>query len=181
MPAPKTLEEWQAVLRKVEPNGKDWIILGLADNMPDLIHRFEINTDLRQQHFIAQCAHESDHFRVTQEYASGKAYEGRKDLGNTQKGDGVRFKGRGLIQLTGRFNYTTAAKELDDPTILSTPEVVERFPLAATVSGWFWAKNNINQHADRDDVRAVTKVVNGGLNGLNSRIAALAAAKSGFA
>jgi putative chitinase len=181
MPAPKTLEEWQAVLRKIEPNGKDWIILGLADNMPDLIHRFEINTDLRQQHFIAQCAHESDHFRTTQEYASGKAYEGRKDLGNTQKGDGVRFKGRGLIQLTGRFNYTKAAKELGDPDILAKPETVERFPLAATVSGWFWLTNKCNEAADRDDPRAVCKIVNGGLNGLDSRIVALAAAKSGFA
>jgi putative chitinase len=181
MPAPKTLEEWQAVLRKIEPNGKDWIILGLADNMPDLIHRFEINTDLRQQHFIAQCAHESDHFRVTQEYASGKAYEGRKDLGNTQKDDGVRFKGRGLIQLTGRANYTSAARELDDPLIVSTPEIVERFPLAAIVSGWFWKKNNLNAVADRDDPRAVCKIVNGGYNGLDSRLAALKECKSAFA
>jgi putative chitinase len=176
-----TFEEWRKVILKVEPRGKSWIVDGLADQMELLATKFGIDTALRQQHFLAQCAHESDHFQTTREYASGRAYEGRKDLGNTQKGDGERFRGRGLVQLTGRFNYTKAAKELDDPTILSTPEVVERFPLAATVSGWFWHINNINQHADRDDVRAVTKVVNGGLNGLNSRIAALAAAKSGFA
>jgi putative chitinase len=181
MPEPKTLEQWTDVLRKVEPRGKEWIILGLADNMPDLIHRFEIDTDLRQQHFIAQCAHESDHFQTTQEYASGSAYNGRKDLGNTHPGDGPRFKGRGLIQLTGRFNYTKAAEELGDPDILNKPETVERFPPAAIVSGWFWRKNNLNAVADRDDPRAVCKIVNGGLNGLDSRIAALKACKSAFA
>jgi putative chitinase len=181
MPEPKTLEQWQEVLRKVEPKGKPWIILGLADNMPDLIHRFEINTDLRQQHFIAQCAHESAHFQTTEEYASGANYEFRKDLGNTQKGDGRLFKGRGLVQLTGRSNYTRAAKELDDPTILSTPEVVLKFPLAATVSGWFWKKNNLNAVADKDDPRAVCKIVNGGYNGLDSRLVALKSCKSAFA
>jgi putative chitinase len=176
-----TFEEWKAVILKVEPRGKPWIVDGLADQMEYLAKVFEIDTPLRQQHFLAQCAHESDHFQTTQEYASGKAYEGRKDLGNTQKGDGERFKGRGLIQLTGRFNYTKAAKELHDPAILSTPEVVERFPLAATVSGWFWKANNLNAVADRDDPRAVCKIVNGGLNGLDSRLAALKNAKSAFA
>jgi len=181
MGQPKTLDQWMDVLRKVEPRGKEWILLGLADNMPDLIHRFEINTDLRQQHFIAQCAHESDHFQVTREYASGKAYEGRKDLGNTHKGDGERFRGRGLIQLTGRYNYTTCSKVLGDPDILAQPETVERFPLAATVSGWFWKANNLNAVADRDDPRAVCKIVNGGYNGLDSRLAALTNCKSAFA
>ena len=180
MSAPKTLEEWQAVLRKIGPHGKDWIILGLADNMPDLIHRFELNTDLRQQHFLSQCCHESDGFATTREYASGKAYEGRRDLGNTQKGDGERFRGRGLIQLTGRYNYEAASKALGEPYV-DDPPLVEKFPAAAIVSGWFWAKNDINKHADRDDVRAVTKVVNGGYNGLDSRQAALKNAKGAFA
>jgi putative chitinase len=181
MSDPKTLEQWVAVLRKVEPRGKEWIILGLADNMPRLIEAFGIDTPLRQQHFIAQCAHESDHFQTTREYASGKAYEGRKDLGNTHAGDGTRFRGRGLIQLTGRANYTKASEELKDTMILTAPDVVEKFPLAAIVSGWFWEKNAINKHADRDDVRAVTKVVNGGYNGLDSRMAALKNAKTAFA
>ena len=180
MGQPKTLDQWMDVLRKVEPKGKEWILLGLADNMRVLIDRFEINTDLRQQHFIAQCAHESDHFQVTQEYASGKAYEGRKDLGNTQKGDGVRFKGRGLIQLTGRSNYTAASKALDEPYAVH-PELVEKFPAAALVSGWFWKANNLNAVADRDDPRAVCKIVNGGYNGLDSRLAALKDCKSAFA
>jgi putative chitinase len=174
-----TTDEWKAVLYKVEPRGREWIILGLADQMERLASELGIDTPLRQQHFIAQCAHESDHFQTTREYASGKAYEMRRDLGNTQKGDGERFRGRGLIQLTGRFNYVAASKALGEPYV-DDPTLVEKFPAAAIVSGWFWAKNAINQHADRDDIRAVTKVVNGGYNGLNSRTAALAAVKSGF-
>jgi putative chitinase len=175
-----TFEEWKAVILKVEPRGKPWIVDGLADQMELLATKFGIDTSLRQQHFLAQCAHESDHFQTTREYASGRAYEGRRDLGNTQKGDGERFRGRGLIQLTGRFNYEAASKALGEPYV-DDPPLVEKFPAAAIVSGWFWAKNDINKHADRDDVRAVTKVVNGGYNGLDSRQAALKNAKSAFA
>jgi putative chitinase len=172
-----TPEEWRKVLVKIEPRGKPWILDGLADAMPHMVERFHINTPLRQQHFLAQCAHESDHFQTTREYASGKAYEGRKDLGNNQKGDGERYRGRGLIQLTGRANYESASKALGEP-YAADPALVEKFPAAAVVSGWFWSTHDINKHADRDDVRAVTKVVNGGLNGLDSRMVALKNAKT---
>jgi putative chitinase len=175
-----TPEEWKKVILKIEPRAKEWIVLGLADAMPVMVDQFKIDTALRQQHFLAQCAHESDHFQTTREYASGKAYEGRKDLGNTQKGDGERYRGRGLIQLTGRFNYTAASTALGEP-YAADPQLVEKFPAAAIVSGWFWHKNDINKHADRDDIRAVTKVVNGGFNGLDSRTAALKNAKTAFA
>jgi putative chitinase len=175
-----TTDEWKKVLLKVEPRGKDWIILGLADNMERLATEFAINTPLRQQHFIAQCAHESDHFQTTREYASGAAYEGRRDLGNTQKGDGKRFRGRGLIQLTGRANYTAAQKAAGQPYV-AQPELVEVFPAAAIVSGWFWQTHKLNEAADKDDPRAVCKIVNGGYNGLDSRVAALTDCKSAFA
>lgn len=172
-----TPHEWRDVLIKIEPNGKPWILDGLADAMPRMVEEFGIDTSLRQQHFLSQCAHESDHFRTTQEYASGAAYEGRKDLGNTQRGDGRRFKGRGLIQLTGRANYARAALALDRDFI-ADPEQVERFPYAADVSGWFWKVNDLNALADKDDVRAVTRRVNGGLNGLASRTACLETART---
>jgi putative chitinase len=171
-----TSAEWKAVLLKVEPRGKPWILDGLADAMQGLIERYKIDTPLRQQHFIAQVAHESDHFQTTTEYASGAAYEGRKDLGNTQKGDGKLFRGRGLIQLTGRANYTSAQREFGQPFV-ANPDMVAHFPWAADVSGWFWSTHNLNEHADRDDVRAVTKIINGGLTGLPSRQAALARAR----
>jgi putative chitinase len=172
-----TPSEWRAVILKMEPRGKPWILDGLADAMPQMVTRFDINTPVRQQHFLAQLAHESDHFQTTREYATGKAYEGRKDLGNTQKGDGVRFRGRGLIQLTGRANYASASKALDQPFV-DDPDLVERFPAAAIVSGWFWKTHGLNELADKDDVRAVTKRVNGGYNGLASRTALLATAKT---
>jgi putative chitinase len=172
-----TFDEWRAVLLKMEPRGKPWIIDGLADQMERLAIEFEINTVVRQQHFLAQVAHESDHFRTTQEYASGANYENRKDLGNTQKGDGRRFKGRGLIQLTGRANYTEAARALKEPYV-EKPELVEVFPAAAIVSGWWWKAHGLNELADKDDVQLVTKRVNGGLNGLASRTALLATART---
>lgn len=172
-----TPAEWRQVLLKMEPKGKPWILDGLADAMPIMVTRFDLNTNVRQQHFLAQVAHESDHFQTTREYASGKAYEGRKDLGNTHKGDGERFRGRGLIQLTGRYNYDKASKALGEPYV-DDPPLVEKFPAAAIVSGWWWKANGCNELADKDDVKVVTKRVNGGLNGLASRTALLATART---
>ena len=74
------------------------------------MYEFHINSPLRQAAFIAQIAHESGELRYVKEIASGAAYEGRKDLGNTQPGDGMRYKGRGLIQITGRNNYAECGK-----------------------------------------------------------------------
>lgn len=175
-----TPAEWEQVILKMEPRAKEWIVLGLADAMPVMVDQFKINTALRQQHFLAQLAHESDHFQTTREYASGKAYEMRRDLGNTVKGDGERYRGRGLIQLTGRANYASASTALGE-NYVGQPDLVERFPAAAIVSGWFWERNNINQHADRDDARAVCKVINGGYNGIDSRMALLKIAKGAIA
>lgn len=173
-----TPNEWEKVLLKIAPQGKAWIVMGFADALSRYEGPpFEINTKSRQAHFIAQCVHECDHLRTTQEYASGAAYEGRKDLGNTHKGDGRRYKGRGLIQLTGRANYRDAGKALNQP-FEEQPELVERFPAAADVSAWFWDTRKLNRHADADDVRQITKLINGGYNGLESRMAHLAKAKS---
>jgi putative chitinase len=175
-----TPAEWRGALVKVEPNGKPWIIDGFADALPASCEKYEIDTPVRRQHFIAQCAHESDHFRTTKEYASGAAYNGRKDLGNTEPGDGPRFKGRGLIQLTGRYNYEKAAEAFGEPFV-EEPELVERFPWAASVSAWWWATHGCNELADKDDVVAVTKRVNGGTLGLDSRKAALGRARTAIA
>src|SRR4051812_26049971 len=96
---------WFDIIRACCPHGKTDLIKTMADAMPGLIDRHQINTPIRQCHFLAQMAQECDGFRTMTEYASGADYEGRKDLGNTQSGDGKRFKGRGYPQLTGRFNY----------------------------------------------------------------------------
>lgn len=129
---------------------------------------FGISTALRMAHYLAQVAHESAELRYTKEIADGKAYEGRKDLGNTSPGDGVRYKGRGLIQLTGKANYM-AYKAYCNFDVVSKPELLEQ-PLGATRSSmWFWWKHGLNELADSDDVNAVTKRINGGYNGLASR------------
>jgi putative chitinase len=172
-------DEWKGVLRKAAPGGKPWIIDGFADALPHL-GEFGIDTKVRQQHFIAQCVHESAGLRTTVEYASGTAYNWRKDLGNIHPGDGPRFKGRGLIQLTGRYNYTQAARAFSLPFV-EEPEMVARFPWAASASAWWWQTNGCNELADLDDIMPVTKRVNGGYNGLKDRVAALDSVKSALA
>lgn len=133
------------------------------------LSEFEINTALRAAHFLAQIACESIQLTYTAEIASGIRYEGRADLGNTQPGDGPKFKGRGLIQVTGRHNYGECATALDLP-LLDHPELLELPTYAARSAGWFWRSHGLNQIADMDDVRAVTRRVNGGYNNLADRI-----------
>lgn len=153
-----------------------------AKPLEDACIRFGIVTTLQKSHFLAQVAHESDGFRTATEYASGAAYEGRRDLGNTEPGDGKRFKGRGLIQLTGRSNYRRYSLAMyADIRCLDRPQMVAELPDSALAAGWFWHVNGLNALADRDDVVAVTRRVNGGLNGLADRVKWLERAKDAFA
>jgi putative chitinase len=158
----------------------------------DTLNTYDILTPARQLSFLAQVSHESGGFFYTEELASGTAYEGRRDLGNTQPGDGVKFKGRGLIQITGRTNYTALGKAfqidlVNDPSLLAgknshacTPDQLK---YAALSAGWFWHGANLNAIADNIDVahpideganlenfKAITRRINGGYNGLADRI-----------
>ena len=158
------------------------IISGIVDNQ-QAIFDGGIDTPLRLCHFLSQLAHESAHFQVTEEFASGKAYEGRADLGNTQPGDGVRYKGRGLIQTTGRSNYrraTIAIRKLNSsaPDFEQNPTALEDFPWALLAGITYWQSRSINDPADRDDVVTVTRRINGGINGLADRKQYLAKAKA---
>jgi len=137
--------------------------------MLDTFSKFCIDTKLRQAAFIAQIAHESGSLKYVREIASGVAYEGRKALGNTEPGDGPKYKGRGLIQLTGRANYEAASKYFRTDFV-RFPEWVERPEYATAVSGWFWYRHKLNPLADVRDIRRITKIINGGYNGLDSRI-----------
>ncbi len=139
----------------------------------------DIDTPLRQSHFLAQLAHESGEFRYTEELASGKRYEGRKDLGNTEPGDGVRFKGRGLIQVTGRANYTAFGKfvKQDFTTGDAMGRLATEVAFAVQVAVWFWGTRGLNLLADADNVEAITRKINGGLNGFDDRKAKLERAK----
>ena len=119
--------------------------------------------------FMAQMAHESDQFKAMEEYASGSAYEGRSDLGNTQPGDGKRYKGRGYIQLTGRANYITFGKKLG-LDLVGHPEQASDPPIAAKVAISYWMKRVRPRVTDFTDTRRVTRLINGGTNGLSDRI-----------
>jgi putative chitinase len=138
---------------------------------------YAINAALRASHFLAQACHESDGFCTTQEYASGNAYEGRTDLGNTQPGDGPRFKGRGLFQLTGRANYALYGDVLH-LNLVDAPEIAADPKISLLIACEFWKRGGLNDPADRDDIITITRRINGGLNGLADRRACLARAKA---
>lgn len=127
-----------------------------------------IDTPLRQAAFLAQIAHESGRFIYTEEIASGKAYEGRTDLGNTHPGDGKKYKGRGLIQLTGRSNYREFSKHTGIDFIAS-PELVSTPQYAVQSACWFWQESGLNELADLGEMRKITKIINGAYNGLEQR------------
>lgn len=151
----------------------------LIGALNDTMAKYAINTPLRICHFIAQIAHESDGFYTTEEYADGSAYEWRDDLGNTQKGDGRRYKGRGLMQITGRANYAEISRDLGvdfvgNPVLLATPQY------AALGAGWFWNKRNLNFFADRDNFEKITRIINGGTNGFDDRYRYLMRGKQVF-
>jgi putative chitinase len=142
----------------------------------------EIHTATRQAMFLAQVGHESGSFQFTREIASGAAYEGRRDLGNVQQGDGRRFRGRGLIQITGRSNYAQASQALygDDRLILN-PELLEQPPAAAISATWWWKNRGLNEIADDGTDLAfvrITRRINGGTNGLDDRRTRWARAKA---
>lgn len=145
-----------------------------------------INTPLRAAYWCAQIGHESVGLQYIKEIASGTAYEGRADLGNTQPGDGARFKGSGPIQLTGRANFRAFTQWANQQGLTgldfeARPDLVRSDPrwgfLAAS---WYWtqARPNLNAQADRDDLEAVTRSINGGTNGLADRRARLARCKT---
>ena len=132
---------------------------------------FGVTTPLRAAHFIGQVLHESGCLRYTEEIASGKAYEWRQDLGNVYKGDGVRFKGRGYLQITGRANYQAYAKsKWCNGDLMGHPEWLAKSPGNLKSALWFWWKSGLNTLADKDDCKAVTRKINGGLNGYKQRV-----------
>lgn len=141
---------------------------------------FEITTPVRLAAFLAQVGHESGGLHWLTELwgptAAQQRYEGRLDLGNTQPGDGFKYRGRGLIQITGRGNYARASIALatdfiSDPEWLAQPEYAVRSAM------WFWQAHGLNQLADAGQFERITRIINGGLNGEDERLALWDAAK----
>lgn len=134
--------------------------LGLAANVHFRTYGI-LDTALRLIHFMGQTSHESGGFRYMEEIASGAAYEGRTDLGNTQPGDGRRYKGRGPIQETGRANYRRDGRTLG-LDFERHPEMVA-YPSVGLLAGClFWHRMGLNAYADQDNGTAVGNGINRG-------------------
>jgi len=137
-----------------------------------------ITTQNEAAAFLAQVLHESVRLRYFEEIASGAAYEGRRDLGNTHPGDGVRYKGRGPIQLTGRANYRAAGRALGLP-LETHPTLAARHDIGWRIAAWFWQTHGLSQFANgtQGGFDQITRRINGGFNGKVSRDALWRAVK----
>ena len=138
---------------------------------------FEISTLARRAAFLAQIGHESGDLRYWREMwgptPAQKRYEGRADLGNTEPGDGFKFRGRGPLQVTGRANYQRVGEELGID-LLNHPDLLELPEEGFRSAGLFWKEHRLNEIADSDNepaFRVITKVINGGFNGWDDRLA----------
>lgn len=170
-----TLED----LEFIYPDSSDRRRIKFLPYLNETLERYEINTGFRKSCFLAQIGHESGQLFYTRELASGIAYNGRSDLGNTEveaksiakmKGVdvGVLYKGRGLIQITGFYNYRELGKELK-LDLTHFPEQLEQPKLATLSAGWFWNRLKLNSLANKQMFREITKAINGGYNGLEER------------
>lgn len=165
-------------LLQILPNaGKQAGVFASALNLA--MDRYQINTPLRMAAFIAQVGHESGQFRYVRELG-GDQYLSKYDtgtlakrLGNTPEadGDGQKYRGRGLIQITGHTNYLACSKALfGNDRLLRTPELLEQAEWACKSAAWYWNSRDINTPADAGDFKTVTRRINGGLNGLAERL-----------
>jgi len=153
------------------------VALKYAEHINEACLRYYIDTDTRLSAFIAQVGHESMSLRYTVELwgptPAQVRYEGRLDLGNTQPGDGSKFRGHGFIQVTGRANHAAARDalaDLDCPDFEEDPASLSQPRWAALSAGEFWGRNGCNGLADTGDFKALTKRINGGLNGYEDRL-----------
>ncbi len=140
---------------------RDRLIAALNKFLP----KYSIDSYLRICAFLSCCGVETDYFRTTVEYASGDAYENRRDLGNTQPGDGRRFKGRSLIQTTGRFNYERVQKRIGAKLgidVIKNPQLLASVEIAVEAACIFWAENNLNRYADAGRIKELNGIVNRG-------------------
>jgi putative chitinase len=175
-------------LREIVPTIKQQDIDKYLPFLQTELPVYHIDTAQRIGGFIAQVAHESAAFAAVREFASGQEYEGRKDLGNTTLGDGVKFKGRGLIQVTGRGNYNWCSEDLfKDNRLLINPALLEQPQFAVESACWYWTKvKPLNavcdhpedwQHVWDHNGKTYTKImwlsllINGGENSLEERTA----------
>lgn len=152
------------------PHADQILVSSVAPHFAPMQARYQVDRPRRVAALMGQLAVESAGFRAVVEYASGHEYEGRRDLGNTETGDGVRFKGRGLIQITGRANYRAMGRFLGLP-LEQNPDLCAEPEVAVLTAGAFWASRNLNTFADAWDLREITRRIQGGAGMLAERIA----------
>ncbi len=171
MTADELAQSWGIPLTKAGP----W-----ADVLNPAMEVFAINTPQRIAAFLAQIGHESGCGRWVREIWGPRPaqlrYEGRKDLGNLRPGDGRKYLGRGLIQITGHSNYMAVRDGLrkymtNVPDFEQSPELLEMPRWAAYSAGWFWASHGLNELADNGNFMSITRRINGGTNGYEDRVA----------
>lgn len=164
------------LLASLSTKEKPELMAPLAAAMNEFFPLFDITTEKRIEHCLTQLLHESDGFRTLQEYASGDAYDTRTDLGNTaaRDGDGRKYKGRGPIQTTGKANYLRAQKAMVKygvvVDLINHPEQLATPRLGVLAACIYWDDKKLNALADADNIKAITKKINGGYNGLADRI-----------
>ena len=151
------------------------IVQAWADKLGAACAKGHIDTPQRLAHFLAQVTHESGGFRWMQEIwgptPAQVRYEGQLDLGNTEPGDGHRYMGRGPLQLTGRSNYRTTGRRIGYP-LEAQPELASQIGVGSLIAVDYWTTRDLNRLADQGGqvmVRAITRVVNGGVTGLADR------------
>lgn len=164
------------LLSRLSTKEKPELMQPLADAMNEFFPLFAIDNELRQENFLCQALHEADGFHTLQEYATGDAYDTRTDLGNTAKkdGDGRKYKGRGILQTTGKANYLRVQNAMlkygITVDLINHPELLAMPRYAVLSACIYWDDHKLNALADRDDIRGITKKINGGYNGLDDRI-----------
>lgn len=171
----------ESELQKIYPLAGRGRIATFLQPLNAAMAEFDINTPARQASFLAQIGHESGQLQFVRELASGAAYDTgplAARLGNTPQadGDGQLYKGRGLIQITGRSNYTACGLALG-LNLLASPELLEQPVHACRSAAWYWKTRGLNALADAGDQVAITRRVNGGANGLAERLALFEVAK----
>lgn len=162
----------------IYPNARRGRAELFAPFLNEAMKAYEIVTPERQAAFLAQVGHESGELNYVREIYSGEKYDVgalAERLGNTPEddGDGELYRGRGLIQITGRYNYAQCSKALfgNEATLLANPEILEEPKYAALSAAWFWASRGCNELADSGDFQKITRIINGGLNGWQHRTA----------
>lgn len=175
------------LLKKLVPKASNKTIDTFVEPLTKAMSEFSINSNYRIAAFIAQIAHESGNLYYVKELASGSAYEHRRDLGNLEQEaldyahnarstTGRFYKGRGLIQITGFFNYAACERSLHIP-LRQSPELLEQPINAARSAAWFWDKHDLNAYADVQLFEKITYTINGGYNGADERNANYARCK----